>query len=88
MNAAPADDGVYMIAAFYVLAADAPGGTVGVLRALAGGWPRHQRPSWWQPLPSLPRTATGKLTRRKLAQLALGRALAPDPCALEPGPRS
>ena len=32
------------------------------------GLPHYQRPAWLRPIDTLPRTATGKLLRRKLVE--------------------
>jgi|CXWL01.1.fsa_nt_gi acyl-coenzyme A synthetase/AMP-(fatty) acid ligase/rubrerythrin len=67
--AVPDDDGVDALAVFYVTRPDAPPDTAGALRELAKGWPPYQRPCGWRAVPALPRTATGKLMRRKLVEL-------------------
>jgi acyl-coenzyme A synthetase/AMP-(fatty) acid ligase len=66
----PDDDGVAAIAFFYVLKADAPETAASTLLAYVETFlPHHQRPRWLRPVSSLPRTATGKLLRRKLQEL-------------------
>jgi acyl-coenzyme A synthetase/AMP-(fatty) acid ligase len=62
----PDADGVGTIAFFY--AADDAEAARGCLAARCALLPPHQRPAWLQPLAALPRTATGKLLRRQLAQ--------------------
>lgn len=61
----PDDDGVAAIAFFYVLKPDAPDAT-SALAAYVETLPHYQRPRWLRVVPSLPRTATGKLCRRNL----------------------
>jgi acyl-coenzyme A synthetase/AMP-(fatty) acid ligase len=63
----PDSDGVDAVAFFFV-ADDAAAATAAV-RASADALPPHQRPRWLHPVASLPRTATGKLIRRKLQDL-------------------
>jgi acyl-coenzyme A synthetase/AMP-(fatty) acid ligase len=66
----PDDDGVAAIAYFYVLKPDAPANASHALRAYADTFlPHHQRPRWLRSVAALPRTATGKLLRRKLVDL-------------------
>jgi len=66
----PDDDGVAAIAFFYVLKPDAPTGAVRALHSYAGTLlPHYQQPRWLQQVASLPRTATGKLLRRRLGEL-------------------
>ena len=66
----PDDDGVAAIAFFYVLKPDAPGGAARALHSYADTLlPHHQQPRWLQQVASLPRTATGKLLRRRLGEL-------------------
>ncbi len=63
----PDSDGVDALAFFFVAAeADA---TRSALEACARALPPHQRPRWFHPVASLPRTPTGKLLRRKLQDL-------------------
>lgn len=66
-------DGVDALALFY--AADDPQAVHRLLVERIAALPPHQRPAWLQPVPALPRTATGKLLRRQLAA-ALPRACA------------
>ena len=76
----PDDDGVAAIAFFYVLKPDAPANAGSALTAFAETFlPHYQRPRWLRSVASLPRTATGKLLRRKL------RDLHPSHAAGEPG---
>jgi acyl-coenzyme A synthetase/AMP-(fatty) acid ligase/rubrerythrin len=64
----PDEDGVDSLALFYV-ARPGDGARVGqALRDRAAGLQPHQRPRWFQEVPVLPRTPTGKLLRRKLAE--------------------
>ncbi len=67
-------DGVAAVAFFYVPKTDAAGD--GGLKTCIDALPPHQRPRWLLPLTSLPRTATGKLLRRKLQDVH--RALTAD----------
>ena len=62
-------DGVAALALFYVPKADASVGADGGLKLCVDALPPHQRPQWLHCVPSLPRTATGKLLRRKLQEL-------------------
>ena len=57
--------------------ADAPRKPIAALGACADTLPHYQRPRWLHAVPALPRTATGKLLRRKLRELH--RALDADP---------
>jgi acyl-coenzyme A synthetase/AMP-(fatty) acid ligase len=66
----PDGDGVASIAFFYVLKPDAPAGTESALHSFVETFlPHYQRPRWLRLVPSLPRTATGKLLRRKLLEV-------------------
>ncbi len=66
----PDSDGVGAIAFFYVRAADAPADAVDLaLRVCTETLSPHQRPQWLRAVPALPRTATGKLLRRKLQEM-------------------
>ena len=67
--AVPDDDGVAEIAFFYVFKSDAQADADLALRAFAQSLPHYQRPRWLCPVAALPRTATGKLMRRKLVEL-------------------
>jgi len=65
----PDKDGVDAVAMFYVAR---PGEGAAVERALrdrAATLPHYQRPSWLHAVDVLPRTATGKLLRRRLVEL-------------------
>jgi len=63
----PDADGVDAVAFFYVARDTAAAGTA--LAAAAATLPPHQRPRWLHAIDSLPRTATGKVLRRKLQEL-------------------
>ena len=63
----PDSDGVDAVAFFYVTRDEAAASAA--LRACADTLPPYQRPRWLHPVASLPRTATGKLMRRKLQDL-------------------
>jgi benzoate-CoA ligase len=65
----PDSDGVDAVAFFYVLKAGAPANIDGALRAELAALPPYRRPRWLHAVSSLPRTATGKLLRRKLPDL-------------------
>jgi benzoate-CoA ligase len=62
-------DGVAAVALFYVPKTDVPVAADAGLQACVAALPPHQRPRWLRPLESLPRTATGKLLRRRLQEL-------------------
>ena len=62
-------DGVDAVAFFYVPAAAAPLDVAQRLSAFAQTLPPYQRPQWMHAVTTLPRTATGKLIRRQLAEL-------------------
>jgi acyl-coenzyme A synthetase/AMP-(fatty) acid ligase len=62
----PDADGVDAIAFFY--AADDAQAARAALDARIAALPHFQRPTWLQPIGALPRTATGKLLRRRLAE--------------------
>jgi 4-hydroxybenzoyl-CoA reductase subunit beta len=62
-------DGVDAVAFFYVEKAAAPDGVALTLRTYAETLSHYQRPRWWHRVSSLPRTATGKLIRRRLQEL-------------------
>ena len=68
ISVADADD-VAAVAFFYVPKSDAPIVGDARLQACVDALPPHQRPRWLRPVESLPRTATGKLLRRKLQEL-------------------
>ncbi|MDE2397262.1 MAG: AMP-binding protein, partial [Burkholderiales bacterium] len=66
----PDGDGVDAVAFFYVAADVANAVTTGAaLQAGAEALPPHQRPRWLHAVDSLPRTATGKVLRRKLQEM-------------------
>ena len=62
-------DGVAAIALFYVARGAASEHAEAALGALLQGLPAHRRPHWLHRVSTLPRTETGKLLRRELAQL-------------------
>ncbi|HUH95291.1 MAG TPA: AMP-binding protein [Casimicrobiaceae bacterium] len=62
-------DGVAAVALFYVPKGGAPIHSDAGLRSCVDALPPHQRPRWLRALDALPRTATGKLLRRKLQDL-------------------
>jgi acyl-coenzyme A synthetase/AMP-(fatty) acid ligase len=69
---APDADGVQALALFFVPRSAGEGDAAGVPAALDRALqdlPAHQRPRWCHALPELPRTATGKLLRRRLLEL-------------------
>ena len=63
----PDADGVDAVAFFFV--ASDGGAVEAALRATAEAMPPHQRPRWLHRVDALPRTATGKLLRRRLQEL-------------------
>lgn len=65
----PEADGVQAIALFYVAAPRDRRQVEHDLRENASGLPPQQRPASWHAVGALPRTATGKLLRRKLAAM-------------------
>jgi acyl-coenzyme A synthetase/AMP-(fatty) acid ligase len=65
----PDPDGVDAIAMFYVARAGERASVEEALRGRAAPLPPYQRPAGWHSLEALPRTPTGKLLRRKLAEL-------------------
>ncbi len=66
----PDADGVGTIAFYYALRDGAePGPAAAALASIAEALPPYQRPCCLTALPALPRTATGKLMRRKLVEL-------------------
>src|SRR5574337_365912 len=67
MVCVPDEDGVDALAMFFVAAV--PQAVVAILRERADALPPYQRPRWFHPVDALPRTATGKLQRRKLQEL-------------------
>ena len=64
----PDADGVDAVAFFYVARDGAQAAVEQLLRQRAGQLPHYQRPSWLAPTTTLPRTSTGKLLRRHLAE--------------------
>jgi acyl-coenzyme A synthetase/AMP-(fatty) acid ligase len=62
-------DGVACVAFYYVARPDAEQKVAAALAGRAEALPPHQRPCCFNAVPALPRTATGKLMRRKLAEL-------------------
>lgn len=64
----PDHDGVDAVAFFYVARDGAQGQVEQVLRERALLLPHYQRPHWLQATQALPRTATGKLLRRRLTE--------------------
>lgn len=62
----PDADGVDAVAFFF--AAQDPSAVQSALDARIAGLPHYQRPAWLRPIDTLPRTATGKLLRRKLVE--------------------
>ena len=67
--AVPDADGVDAVALFFVAQPGAPALDAGALREHADRLPPYQRPHWLHQVESLPRTATGKLLRRRLRDL-------------------
>ena len=65
----PDADGVDAIALFYVAQADQNEAVESALRERAETLPHYQRPAWLRSVEALPRTATGKLQRRRLIEL-------------------
>ena len=65
----PDADGVDSVAVFYVANADAPQDVAPAVHAWAEALPRYQRPRFMHGVATLPRTATGKLMRRRLREL-------------------
>ena len=65
----PDADGVDAIAMFYVANAASSEDVASALHAWAEALPRYQRPRWLHGVATLPRTATGKLMRRRLKEL-------------------
>jgi len=64
----PDEDGVDSLVLFYVAPPGEGASVEEALLARAGALPPHQRPRLLVEVPALPRTATGKLLRRKLAE--------------------
>ena len=65
----PDADGVEAVALFYVALPGAPVLDASALREHADRLPPYQRPRWLHAIETLPRTATGKLVRRRLRDL-------------------
>ncbi|MGE5669163.1 MAG: hypothetical protein ACM338_13305, partial [Betaproteobacteria bacterium] len=65
------------VALFFVAQPDAPVLDAATLREHADRLPLYQRPRWLHPIDALPRSATGKLVRRRLRDLH--RELANEP---------
>lgn len=61
-------DGLDALAYFYVAREGQGSAVEALLRQRSETLPHHQRPRWLQPVDGIPRTATGKLLRRKLAE--------------------
>jgi acyl-coenzyme A synthetase/AMP-(fatty) acid ligase len=68
----PDADGVDAVAFFFVASDSAA--VEAALRATAEAMPPHQRPRWLHRVDALPRTATGKLLRRKLQEMHAGQS--------------
>ncbi|MCC7152123.1 MAG: AMP-binding protein [Rubrivivax sp.] len=62
-------DGFDTLAYFYVARAGQGEAVERLLAERSQTLPQYQRPRWLQPVEAIPRTATGKLLRRKLAEL-------------------
>jgi len=62
-------DGIDALAYFYVACDGQQALVERALRDRAESLPHYQRPRWLHPVDAIPRTATGKLLRRKLAEL-------------------
>ena len=65
----PDADGVDCVAMFYVAREGQADAVEKALRERAAALPPYQRPAVWHSVPLLPRTPTGKLLRRRLAEL-------------------
>ena len=65
----PDQDGVDSVALFYVARTGERAAVEQVLRDRAAALPPYQRPAHWHSLDVLPRTPTGKLLRRRLAEM-------------------
>lgn len=66
----PDDDGLDAVAVFYVPKDDASAQRAeAALRGHTDSMPPYRRPRWFHPIDALPRTATGKLIRRRLQDL-------------------
>jgi acyl-coenzyme A synthetase/AMP-(fatty) acid ligase len=62
-------DGVDAVALFYVAKPAAEAAVAAALQSRVDALPHYQRPRWLHPIAALPRTATGKLIRRRLQEL-------------------
>ncbi|HET8743984.1 MAG TPA: hypothetical protein VFM98_00145, partial [Ramlibacter sp.] len=67
----PDEDGADALVLFYAARPGEGAAVEEALLARAGALPPHQRPRRFVEVPQLPRTATGKLLRRKLAEAFL-----------------
>ena len=67
----PDEDGVDSVVLFYAASADERTAVERALRARAAALPPHQRPRSLHEIAALPRTPTGKLLRRRLADAFL-----------------
>jgi len=65
----PDADGVDAVAIFYVVEPTPGDDVASTLQAWADELPPYQRPRWLHRVTALPRTATGKLMRRRLREL-------------------
>ena len=65
----PDADGVGSVAFFYVAKPGAASAVASALQACVAPLPPYQRPCCLRPIAALPRTATGKLLRRKLVEI-------------------
>ncbi len=65
----PDADGVAAVAFFYATKPELEASVQRDVEAVATTLPQYQRPRWVMPITALPRTATGKLLRRKLVAL-------------------
>jgi acyl-coenzyme A synthetase/AMP-(fatty) acid ligase len=77
--AVPDADGVAAVSFFYALKPDAAATASEGLQSFAATLPHYQRPRWLRAIPALPRTATGKLLRRKLVELHQAQQAADQP---------
>ena len=72
--AVPDADGAERLALFVAArGADPQAAIDAAAQACEQKLPRHKRPKWIEPVPELPRTATGKVQRFKLRELLLQR---------------
>ena len=62
-------DGIDALAYFYVARDGQQAAVEQALRERVDTLPHYQRPQWLNPVDAIPRTATGKLLRRRLAEL-------------------